>query len=174
MEENFYLIENIRKIKDMLCEGKQKDFWNSKLIRAKKIKMSSIYDVFDKETVEYIKDTVNPQPKQCFKNAQKFVMNFPLFNEYVEGEWGFSELGIGIEHAFNKIKDKYVDITAELVLGKDVTKEDYISIIEIKDEYPGITGDIILHNNNDIEVKFNVDKVNFKGGKNSVQWNYHE
>lgn len=32
---------------------------------------------------------------------------------------------------FNKIKDKYVDITAELVLGKDVTKEDYISIIEI-------------------------------------------
>ena len=134
MEENFYLIENIRKIKDMLCEGKQKDFWNSKLIRAKKIKMSSIYDVFDKETVEYIKDTVNPQPKQCFKNAQKFVMNFPLFNEYVEGEWGFSELGIGIEHAFNKIKDKYVDITAELVLGKDVTKEDYISVIEIKDE----------------------------------------
>ena len=47
---------------------------------------------------------------------------------------GESELGIGIEHAFNKIKDKYVDITAELVLGKDVTKEDYISIIEIKDE----------------------------------------
>lgn len=41
-------------------------------------------------------------------------------------------------------------------------------IIEIKDEYPGITGDIILDNNNDIEVKFNVDKVTFKGDKNSV------
>lgn len=53
-------------------------------------------------------------------------------------------------------------------------------IIEIKDEYPGITCDIIpldlhelglplLDKNNDIEVKFNVDKVTFKGDKNSVQ-----
>ena len=42
-------------------------------------------------------------------------------------------------------------------------------IIEIKDEYPGITGDIILHNDDDIEVIFNVDKVTFKGDKNSVQ-----
>lgn len=62
--------------------------------------MSSIYDVFDEETVEYIKRVVNPKPKQCFANAQKFVINFPSFNQYVEGEWGLKEVGIGIEHGF--------------------------------------------------------------------------
>lgn len=41
---------------------------------------------------------------------------------------------IGIEHAFNCINGVYVDITDELVLGYDVTKEDYLSIIEISDE----------------------------------------
>ena len=78
-------------------------------------------------------EVVRPKPKQCFANAQKFAMHFPAFNKYVEGEWGIGGC-IGIEHAFNCINGVYVDITAELVLGYDVTKEDYLSIIEISDE----------------------------------------
>lgn len=132
MEEKFYLLENMKHIESMLS-GKQKKFWSLKLAKAKHIHVSSIYDVFDKETVEYIKEVVRPKPKQCFANAQKFAMYFPAFNKYVEGEWGMRGC-FGIEHAFNCINGVYVDITAELVLGYDVTKEDYLSIIEISDE----------------------------------------
>lgn len=132
MEEKFYLLENMKRI-ESIVSGKQKKFWSLKLSKAKHIHVSSIYDVFDKETVEYIKEVVRPKTKQCFANAQRFVMNFPAFNKYVEGEWGMGGC-IGIEHAFNCINGVYVDITAELVLGYDVTKEDYLSIIEISDE----------------------------------------
>lgn len=132
MEEKFYLLENMKRI-ESIVSGKQKKFWSLKLSKAKHIHVSSIYDVFDKETVEYIKEVVRPKPKRCFANAQRFAINFPAFNKYVEGEWGMGGC-IGIEHAFNCINGVYVDITAELVLGYDVTKEDYLSIIEISDE----------------------------------------
>lgn len=36
-----------------------------------------------------------------------------------------------IEHAFNKVDGKYVDITYELALGLDVTQEEYASILEV-------------------------------------------
>ena len=42
--------------------------------------------------------------------------------------------GIGkqlLEHAFNKVDGKYVDITYELALGLDVTKGEYASILEV-------------------------------------------
>lgn len=69
-----------------------------------------------------------------FRKRSKVCYAFPsAFNKYVEGEWGMGGR-IGIEHAFNCINGVYVDITAELVLGYDVTKEDYLRIIEISDE----------------------------------------
>ena len=78
MEEKFYLLENMKRI-ESIVSGKQKKFWSLKLSKAKHIHVSSIYDVFDKETVEYIKEVVRPKPKQCFANAQRFAMYFPAF-----------------------------------------------------------------------------------------------
>ena len=38
--------------------------------------------------------------------------------------------GLPIEHAFNCVDGKYVDITMELALGKDMNEDSYISIGE--------------------------------------------
>ena len=40
----------------------------------------------------------------------------------------------GIEHAWNKVGDKYVDITMELALGRDVNEEEYMSLGEYDEE----------------------------------------
>ena len=40
----------------------------------------------------------------------------------------------GIEHAWNKVGDKYVDITMELVLDRDPTKEEYMALGEYEQE----------------------------------------
>lgn len=40
----------------------------------------------------------------------------------------------GIEHAWNKIGDKYIDITMELVLHRDPTQEEYLSLGEYSED----------------------------------------
>lgn len=52
---------------------------------------------------------------------------------YVEGELGIAGV-IGTEHAFNRKGDKYFDVTMEMCLGSDVTKESYVSILEEDDK----------------------------------------
>lgn len=40
----------------------------------------------------------------------------------------------GIEHAWNKVGDKYVDITMELALQRDPTEEEYMALGEYNQE----------------------------------------
>ena len=51
---------------------------------------------------------------------------------YCEGYTSY--MGIPIEHAFNKVGDKYIDITSELVLKKDVTDDEYVLLGEFTKE----------------------------------------
>lgn len=129
-KENF-MISQMQRIAS-ITSGRQREFFNFKLRHAKEVAPVSIRDVFTADEIERIIEEVKPKKKQCFKNATLITQLFPDV-VYVEGEFGFAGV-IGIEHAFNRRGDKYFDVTAEICLGSDVTKESYISILEEDDK----------------------------------------
>lgn len=86
-------------------------------------------DVFSKEEIELIKMAVRPEKRMCFKNAHILTCLFPDRVKYVEGEVTICGVGIGIEHAWNLVDgEHYVDLTFELALCEDVTKEGYVML----------------------------------------------
>ena len=127
-----YLIEKLRQINGMLS-GKQKEYHDIIIKHAKVVHCVPMSEVLTPEQIERIKIAVEPKPKECFKNAQNVVRYIPG-TVYVEGQYGVCGC-VGVEHGFNRIGDKYFDVTAELALGEDVTKEDYISIMEVTNGY---------------------------------------
>ena len=128
MEENI-LIRELKQLAS-ITSGIQKKWYEDMITNAKPVKVVSVYDVFSKEEVANIKRIIKPKKKQCYRNAFDFANKFDNVI-YCEGRVTlFEGGGFGIDHAFNKVGDKYVDITMELVLNKDVTKETYISIGE--------------------------------------------
>jgi len=76
-------------------------------------------------------DTNNPRLKQCYRNSVEVVLRNQNQNiKYCEGYMFFQ--GIPIEHSWNKIGDRYFDVTAEGPLKKlDTSKNEYISVMEI-------------------------------------------
>lgn len=129
-KENF-MISQMQRIAS-ITSGRQREFFNFKLRHAKEVAPVSIRDVFTADEIEWIMEEVKPEKKQCFKNATLITQLFPDV-VYVEGEFGFAGV-IGIEHAFNRRGDKYFDVTAEICLGINVTKESYVSILEEDDK----------------------------------------
>lgn len=115
-----------------ITSGRQREFFIFELQHAKEVAPVSIHDVFTSEEIDWIMEEVRPLKKHCFKNATLIAQLFPDV-VYVEGELGIAGV-VGTEHAFNRRGDKYFDITAEICLGKDVTKESYISILEEDDK----------------------------------------
>lgn len=131
MEKENFIIGQIRQIAS-ITSGRQKEFFTFKLEHAKAVTPVSIRDVFTTEEIERIKREVRPEKKHCFKNATLMTQYFPDV-VYVEGELGIAGV-IGTEHAFNRRGDKYFDVTVEMCLGNDVTKESYVSILEEDDK----------------------------------------
>lgn len=131
MEKENFIISYMRQIAS-ITSGRQKEFFTFKLEHAKEVALVSIRDVFTAEEIERIKREVRPEKKHCFKNATLMTKLFPDV-VYVEGELGIAGV-IGTEHAFNRKGDKYFDITVEMCLGSDVTKESYVSILEEDDK----------------------------------------
>ena len=129
-KENF-MISQMQRIAS-ITSGRQREFFNFKLQHAKEVAPVSIHDVFTAEEIERIMEEVRPEKKHCFKNATLMAQLFPDV-VYVEGELGIMGV-IGIEHAFNRKGDKYFDVTMEMCLGKNVTKESYVSILEEDDK----------------------------------------
>ena len=137
-----YLTESIKDIDkgivDMLnffaknCDGYQKELFNQKAKDANSIDIVSLDEVFTKEEIKEIKKRVHPQPKCCYENAWKLCDRFEYEGnhkiEYCEGYMNYK--GLPIEHAFNKVDGKYVDITTELALNRDPKDDTYIVIGE--------------------------------------------
>ena len=111
--------------------GYQQMLYNDKVEDADSVDIVSIYDVFDEKTIEDIKKYVNPQPKCCYENAWKLCDRFEYEHKhdikYCEGYLNLS--GLPIEHAFNCVDGKYVDITVELALNKPIS-DSYVVIGE--------------------------------------------
>ena len=113
-----------------LTQGqKQSDFFAQKLKDGKIVTCVRLEDVFSEEEIEVIKQVVRPEKRMCFKNAHILTSIFPDRVKYVEGEVTICGGGIGIEHAWNLVDgEHYVDLTFELALGEDVTKEGYVML----------------------------------------------
>lgn len=121
------LIKELELFESIMCEPKQKAFYSQMFNDAKEVNVVSLSEVFSDAQIKRIKSLVKPKMKECYKNAHTFCS---MFTGVIYCEGKITCCGIGIDHAFNRIGDKYVDITMELALNKDVTKESYISIGE--------------------------------------------
>lgn len=116
MSETSILLEELKSFAS-ICSGKQKEWYEKMLADARVVKVSPLSDIFTPDEIEIIKKVVRPQKKQCYKNA---ILTATLLTKkgvkYCEGKC--TCCGIGLDHAFNKIGDRYFDVTAELALGK--------------------------------------------------------
>lgn len=123
------LIDDIRAFSAMDLYPKQKQWFETILEVAKNANIFPVSSVFNDREIELIKRVIKPQVKQCYRNAHLLTLMFPDKVQYVEGKV-FAI--IPIEHAFNKVGDKYVDITFEYALNNDPTQYEYVSIGEYK------------------------------------------
>lgn len=112
---------------EQMLQGKQKELMRQIIHDAKDVVVDSINDVFTKEEIKKIKKVVRPKAKECYKNAFLLTQLFPEKVMYVEGKMSCFK-SISLEHAWNKVGDKYVDITMELVLKKNPKDEEYMSL----------------------------------------------
>lgn len=143
---NSYINEEIKDydkgIVDMLkmfakyASGYQKYLFDKKVKDADSIEICSLNEVFSDEEIEEIKKRVRPQPKMCYENAWKLMDRFYYEGKhdikYCEGYLNMK--GIPIEHAFNKVDGKYVDVTIELALNNDVKEDTYVVIGEFDED----------------------------------------
>ena len=126
------LIQELEQYRDIMPPGRQRKYYDIVLEMVEPIEVVSLSEVFTVEEIEEIKRQINPKKKECFKNAMRLAMDFDDV-KYVEGRLLLAD-AFGTEHAFNKVGDKYIDITMELALGNDVRKEQYIKIAEYSRE----------------------------------------
>jgi len=105
--------------------GVQQELYQQKVNDAESVDIVPLSEVFTPEEIADIKRRVHPQPKMCYENAWKLCDRFEYEGnhkiEYCEGYLNMR--GFPIDHAFNKVDGKYVDITIELALGRNVAEE---------------------------------------------------
>ena len=115
-----------------LTSGKQQEYYIDLLNVARQVEVVSIKEVFTEDEIKKIKKYVRPKVNMCYKNSHYLTCLFPDKVRYVEGR--FSRYGIPIDHAFNRVGDKYVDITAELALKENVSESEYIAYAEYEQQ----------------------------------------
>lgn len=104
------IIEEMRAFLQMGLNPKQRQYFADTIAVAKR--------------VEIVRDVLKPQPQQCYRNAHLLCQLFPERVQYCEGKvLAFTP----IEHAFNRIGDKYVDITFEFALNDtELLQHEYV------------------------------------------------
>ena len=109
--------------------GYQQELYKQKVNDADSVDVVSLSEVFTPEEIKEIKKRVNPQAKCCYENAWKLCDRFEYEGkhkiEYCEGYLNYK--GLPIEHAFNKVDGKYVDITVELALKREI-EDTYVTL----------------------------------------------
>lgn len=136
METN-RIIEELNAIASLGVSGRQKRYFEQCARDARPVQCVPMRDVFNEMQMAFY-GKLRMVKKQCYRNASNMVELGPIqaFGplpgfKYVEGltyEPGF----IPIEHAFVKIGDKYIDPTFERALHINVTKCEYVSLVELE------------------------------------------
>lgn len=115
-------IKMLRMFATLTKGSKQCKHYKNLIRDAREVKVVSYKDVLTKEQIEWVENVMKPKRGECYKNATLLAHKFNL--EYVEGQ---SYNVIPIDHAFNRVGDKYIDVTYEFALKEDVTKNEYIT-----------------------------------------------
>ena len=115
-------------------DPRQLRFFKAQLDAARLVQCVRLEDVFTPEELAIIRAEFHPQKKECYKNATDFItflmMRLGLYDaQYVEGNAESSVLSI--EHAWNKVRGKYVDVTFELLFGEDNRERGYVALVEL-------------------------------------------
>lgn len=123
------IIEEMRAFLRLDLPDRQRQYFTDTIAVAKRVEVVKAADVFDEREIELIRRTVRPAVKECYKNAHLLTSLFPDRVRYVEGK---THTVIPIDHAFNRVGDKYIDITFEFALELDPTQYEYVAF----GEYP--------------------------------------
>ena len=117
------------------CSGVQQKLFMQKVKDANSVDVVPLSEVFTDDEIKEIKKRIHPQPKCCYENAWKLCDRFEYEGKheikYCEGYLNMK--GLPIEHAFNCVDGKYVDITVELALNRKI-EDTYITIGEYSTE----------------------------------------
>lgn len=141
------IIEEMRAFLRLDLPDRQRQYFTDTIAVAKRVEVVKAADVFDEREIELIRRTVCQAVKECYKNAHLLTLLFPDRVQYVEGK---TNVFIPIDHAFNRVGDKYVDITFEFALNDaELTEYEYVvfgeydlQTIERITEATGFYGDI--------------------------------
>lgn len=126
------IIKELRQFAEIM-QGKQKEYYERMIADATPVRITPLSEVFNEYEINMIKRVIKPEAKQCYKNASDLCVLFPDRVKYVEGR--FTVCGLfSTEHAWNKVGDKYIDITAELVLNNNINEEEYVALGEYEYE----------------------------------------
>ena len=136
METN-YIIQELNAIASLDVGGLQKAYFEQRARDARPVRCVRMRDVFNAEQMAFY-GKLRMIKKQCYRNASNLVELGPIqaFGplprfKYVEGLTYEPGL-LPIEHAFVKIGDKYIDQTFERALHIDVTKCEYVALVELE------------------------------------------
>ena len=128
MNEESIIINHLKSFLSLPLNDKQKAFYEKECEDARVVHVLPIEQVFSAKEISKIKKEIKPKKKECYRNATALCSLFPEREiKYVEGF--FTCCGLPIEHAFNKVGDKYVDITSSLLLGF-TGEEEYVALGE--------------------------------------------
>lgn len=118
------IIEEMRAFLKLGLNPKQEKYFADTIAVAKRVEVVRAADVFNDYELKIIRDALQPQKQQCYRNAHLLCEIFPERVTYCEGKTfcGF----FPIDHAFNRVGDKYVDITFEFALNNDPTGYEYV------------------------------------------------
>jgi hypothetical protein len=108
------IIEEMRVFLKLGLHPKQEQYFADTIAVAKRVEIVRAADVFSDYELEIIRDVLKPQKQQCYRNAHLLCQLFPERVRYCEGK---TNAFIPIDHAFNRVGNKYVDITFEFALN---------------------------------------------------------
>lgn len=123
------IIEEMRAFLRLGLPERQRKYFADTIDVAKRVEVVPAADVFNELEIELIRRVVRPEVKGCYRNAHLLTLLFPDRVRYVEGK---THTVIPIDHAFNRVGDKYIDITFEFALELDPTQYEYVAF----GEYP--------------------------------------
>lgn len=110
--------------------GFQKKYYTDMLNDARSVEVVSVEEVFDQKTIDRIVNYIRPQLKECYQNAYRLcdrIYDSRYDIKYCQGYLNFN--GIPIEHAWNSVNGKYIDITKEFALD-GLDDDSYVLIAE--------------------------------------------
>ena len=123
------IIEEMRAFLRLGLPERQRKYFADTIDVAKRVEVVPAADVFNEREIELIRRVVRPEVKGCYRNAHLLTLLFPDRVRYVEGK---THTVIPIDHAFNRVGDKYIDITFEFALELDPTQYEYVAFGEFR------------------------------------------